>query len=273
MLDSIKKFFGFGGGNPTPMVANTVAGDNLVAWWKCDDDAASTVVLDSSGNGYNGESVRNTNLMHVAGKIDGALKFENIEEQEPIDFIDSGQTFQTTFRNNFTISLWIKINQFPQNSYYLFGHDRENEAFIFRITSFINSNGQLAFDYGWQDGHSISMTSEEDILTSILSKWTLFSFTVEENSGLITSKKYINSILKEFNYRNGNMLNYTPTINFIIGDNIDQDGAFLLGLKGSLDDIRIYNKALSADEIKQLYDEAGGVNFSPRGMNFLINHY
>lgn len=44
----------------------------LLSWHRLNDNAASTAVTDSSGNGNNGTAARNTNLTAAVGKVGGA---------------------------------------------------------------------------------------------------------------------------------------------------------------------------------------------------------
>jgi len=49
---------------------------NPLAHYKLNDNAANTTVVDAMGN-YNGAAQHNTDTLHVTGKINGALNFEN----------------------------------------------------------------------------------------------------------------------------------------------------------------------------------------------------
>ena len=50
--------------------------DGLQGFWKCNDDAATTVVLDYSGNGNNGTASANTSVLNTTGKINDGFKLD-----------------------------------------------------------------------------------------------------------------------------------------------------------------------------------------------------
>jgi hypothetical protein len=67
---------------------------------------------------------------------------------------------------------------------------------------------------------------------------------------------------------------YHPTETIYIGS-INNTGDPNVFFNGSLDDIRIYNKALSADEVLQIFNEANpaGEDFSPTGQRYLMSNF
>jgi hypothetical protein len=80
---------------------------NCVARYKLDDCAITKTVLDSSGNGYHGTSVRNTSLMAIAGKVGGALSFNGTSDYIIAD-TRLTQLFAPTYRDSFSVSLLFK---------------------------------------------------------------------------------------------------------------------------------------------------------------------
>jgi len=57
------------------LVVPTATTDMLVAHWKLNDDAADTDVVDATGNGHTGTASANTSTLTVTGKIDAGLEF------------------------------------------------------------------------------------------------------------------------------------------------------------------------------------------------------
>ncbi|GAI12163.1 unnamed protein product, partial [marine sediment metagenome] len=81
--------------------------DSLVAFYTFNDDTNSTVVIDTQGysNGTFTDATGdpNTDAHATTGKINGALDFDGTD-----DYVDTGNTFESTFQDSFSISLWIK---------------------------------------------------------------------------------------------------------------------------------------------------------------------
>jgi hypothetical protein len=222
----------------------TVAQANLVSWWKMDDNAASTVVLDSSGNGYNGTSVRDTSLMHVAGKIDGALNFDG-----SADYINTNQTFGSVFQNNFTISLWCKVFNKTEQIRYLIS---DGTNIYISIGEYTEDNGYLAAFYFSVDNHLSIADDSKNFVNYVKENWALITVAVEQ---IDTTHAKMDLYVNETLYGSDNEM---IILSGYAGDNLFL-GAYntnpILPIDFPLDDIRIYNKALSADEVKQIYNE------------------
>jgi hypothetical protein len=248
------------------MSAGTVAGDNLIAWWKMDDNVASTVVLDSSGNGYNGTtSQSNTEDLHVAGKIDGAFRFDGGNES-----IDTGYQFNDIFQNSFTMSFWISSSTGQPSSFQpLITGLSDGSSTVFTT---IEINGRIRANYQTEITLGNNEVFSATILPNTQTGWMLVTFSVQHISpSLCHSKLYVNKNLESEIDIHENMANFLlsqPEDN--VNVHITETDAIV-----SFDDFRIYNKALSADEVTQLYDEANpaGQNYSPTGQRYLISNY
>jgi hypothetical protein len=232
----------------------TTAQNNIVAWWRMDDSLPSTVVLDSSGNGYNGASIRNTNLMHVAGKIDGALSFDGVN-----DYINTGQTFQAAFRNSFSINFWFNPNNYPpqDSPRWIIGNNQDVHGTM-EIVYYKGDNGNNFIVY-YKELSSVFLLSAIDsyIDSYEVLQWNMITITTEKLSPTTARMTlYSNSTLIATKDVSVVMSDFVTINNLFIGALNSKDGFDSTQcLDGSLDDVRIYNKALSADEVKQLYDE------------------
>lgn len=78
-----------------------------LGWWKCNDNAASTTVLDASGNALHGTAARNTSLLTVAGKVGTALSFNGSSDKITLPdtaLLDFGDG---TNDSPFSVSCWV----------------------------------------------------------------------------------------------------------------------------------------------------------------------
>jgi hypothetical protein len=226
----------------------TIAQENLVALWKLDDNSASTVVLDSSGNGYHGTSVRNTNLMHVAGKIDGAFDLSNLT-----DSVNTNNKFLTAFRNSFTISCWAKLTLLPTSQNIISSIDPTTDF----ITLAVTNTGVVLAQYFNNSGGITVFDAIEPF--NVPPQWKMVTFIITQLPTSIQADGYVNTELI-FTAQEDDvvMSTYNSSTNIQVGGNTN----------GYLDDVRIYNKALNIDEIRQLYNEPNEGNIIESDWSF-----
>jgi hypothetical protein len=239
--------------------------DNLVAQYKMDDNAASTVVLDSSGNGYHGTSVRNTSLMHTAGKIGGALEFNGTS-----DYINTNSTFSEIFRNSFTINLWVNLvdGQPLFGTKYLFGIDTtipESPNDSWCICNYTKQ--KVLFDFGVcsTTGSGLYILADNPFPDNATG-WIMVTCQITEiDASHISGKLYINGVLQSnpesISTAENTLNNYGTEVeyNLFFGAHNGTQGVPSAGSyisSGKLDDIHIYNKALSAAEVLYIYRAA-----------------
>ncbi len=199
----------------------------LVGYWTFDGkDMVGGVVRDRSGNGNNG-NLNNiaTSTFYTPGKIGQAGNFDGSN-----DYI-----FKTTINpnnfNNITISAWLKPNNIgTEMRAVLVG---ENEAFVG-----INASGQsMSRIYDGVANRNIAGTNNYS------NKWVHVLMT---SDGVI-ERLYENGV--QVNSTSAGNLNWTnQSITF--GSLYGSTGSWFNGL---IDDVRVYNRALSTSEISQLY--------------------
>jgi hypothetical protein len=236
----------------------------LVAHWKMNDNAASTVVLDSSGNGYNGTAQQNTSALYTTGKINGALTFNGTR-----DYINTNDTFQSTFRDSFSVNLWCKATDGITGVYQnLFNADRvAPEHFVelgIRATGKFHSLYKVsgALRYAEEDNPSfIDGENDWKMLTMVATK-------ISATTGNIAI--YANGVLRKQG-TTGNIIfaNYTNPYNPYIGVYNRAGDTRVEWFEDSLDNVMIFNKALSQEEITYLYNFGYGTEDLSSGNNTL----
>jgi hypothetical protein len=217
-------------------------GDGLVAWWKF-DETSGTVAYDSSGNGNNGTLTSGPTW--ISGKIEGALSFDGVD-----DYVKVKHSDELSLVNSCSIALWIKIsrktasgsldsdaNLFSkrlnlvnyEEAYALkvFGPDRDNRG---RAEFGTNAS---TFTPPWHAGSSIVDTND----------WYHLTVAIDNQSVRI----YINSLIDSESSYTGQLSSSEQPI--FIGIKADMTRA----VKGIIDDVRIYDRALSASEVQALY--------------------
>jgi len=202
---------------------------NLVGHWQMDDNAANTIVVDSSRNGNNGIAQRNTQYMHTIGVIDGAFNFNGIS-----DYINLQNISLPTGNSPRSVCFWINVAANAKDFYiFYYGKESANNRFsIYRE----RVDGKLKFSpyyNDWDTGYVLS--------TGV---WKHVAFTFDGSAlKLYIDGSLVASTTKTFN---------TVLEKAYIGSPGNLDSFF----EGMLDDFAIFDEALSESEIRALY--AGG---------------
>jgi len=205
---------------------------NLVGWWKLDSD-----VNDSSGNGYDGTIYGDP--CFVTGPIDGALDFDGDGDYVSLSSISALQS------TNITICAWIY-------AHYL-GGVGSNKPILYQCNS--SDDGYDLYIWQghpslWMDGSGIQAISPEAIDEN---RWYHIAGTYDG----FNLKIYVNGVPK----------NTTSSVG-LSGVNqpayIGYDAVWLDFFDGIIDDVRVYDRALDANEILQLCAEGyEGRAFNP----------
>lgn len=205
----------------------------LVSHWKL-DETGGTIAEDSVGD--------NNGVVNGAtwddGKIDGALYFNGVSDYVDIPY-DSSLDINPS--DGITVSVWIKLDSYPPENeqapiFGLFtGYDAKNF-----LTLTKNSHEILWFQYPPTDGDLSSIKPDLD-------KW--YHISVVQNATYRAI--YINGVLDSSD-NNPESYSGDPPDTIRIGNWSLPNYHF----HGVIDDVRIYNTALMAEEIREIYEEA-----------------
>jgi len=229
-------------GSITSAVATLEVDDTLmqglVGWWKF-DETNGTVAHDSSGNDRNGTLVNfdSSTTQWVQGKIGGALSFDGVNDKidVPVSVYPQG--------SEATVAFWAYGgNLLPKNNNLFWAN---SQAGVYALNIHHPwSDGIIYWDFG---PGSSSSTSGYDRIEKVASasdykgRWAHWVFSRNKNSGIMKIK--LDGTL--WHSGSGKTKPAATSISsFIIGKS----------WHGLLDDVRIYDRALSAAEIQALYD-------------------
>ena len=188
---------------------------------------------DISEYGNNGScSGTSCPIYTAAGKYGGAYTFDGVN-----DYLDCGNDSSLNIVDALTIEAWVKPLTFGDRQG-IVGRTTYLSAYSFVIHS---SSGELSFYNG-------NGTNHEDFYSSSLSLNVFQHIAVVRDSTAKTISFYINGELQ------GTPANYTltPTINYNTVQ-ISKSGWGSQYFNGSIDEVRIYSRALPADEIWMHY--------------------
>jgi len=229
-------------------IPSYVPKDGLVGYWPFNGNAN-----DESGNGNHGTVNGATLTTDRNGKANSAYSFDDLK-----NYITISTSKSLIFDKQFSISIWFKRNN-TNNNDRIFSFEKAGspDGYQFRFAIDVNSidNNKVYFmgasnnvnnSTGWTNNTGYTLKSKNTIISSTWNNVTL----IRNNSNFSL-------------YLNGNIQSTSQSIqviDFLLNKNNITLGAVISNqtyvdfFNGNLDDIAIYNRALSDQEIKLLYE-------------------
>jgi len=212
--------------------------NGLVGWWKMDEDPAvhGTIVADSSGYGNHGTLSTNDGSTNksVEGKMDKATEFDGTD-----DYVDCGNDESLNPSDAVTMSAWFYSENFSQVAV----------PFVKKLQYrfHFHTNGSFYTDY--HDGEGNRHYSSDSYTSLGLvenSRWYYITIVYTGYKKQI----YIDGEKKVDRNKGAGGIQINQGYNFNIGS---EAGTYTFN--GLIDDVRIYNRALSESEIQSLYNQ------------------
>jgi len=231
-------------------VAKNVSQDNkltsgLVGYWSFDGNKMGTTsAWDVSGNGNTGWLINGAKK--VAGKIGQALKFDGVD-----DYVQLGNVNPVAGATGLTMSAWVYRTANELNGSILVKWcDNCTGRALYLALSGSNvfaavkgANGNSL--YGNSTGDAVSVLKWHHIVA----EWSAASPTIW--------KVYVDGVLQGFSYTVQASIDAIGAEAAPLTIGVRQNawaGSFIGFFNGLIDDVRVYNRALSPDEIKRLYN-------------------
>lgn len=206
----------------TPLDKSIKKEKGLIGAWKF-DEGSGEIVHDYSGHGSHG-------IIHgatwVKGKFGYALRFDGKDDW--VEIKPEGETEPT---EGMTIEAWVKLDDF--------GRTR---------SQVIASNPDWVLSYGWWRDINFGKLGESKALKLICpspTKWHHIAVVVDLDGCLV--ELYIDGrLMEDHRYKRG-----MPAIKLPVYIGRHGRGAFF---HGTIDELKVYNRALTAWEIKAHYE-------------------
>lgn len=215
--------------------------NGLVGLWTFDGaDTSGTTATDRSGTGNDGTLTNSPRK--VAGRVGQALQFNGSNTYV------RRATFTSPPSSTMTLCTWLKTSYSGALQYILNINRNSGNTTNEGVFEIVVTTGKLRFwdyngsTYGFADSGSDSNTAVTD------GKWHYACFVKNGTAGT-----YYLDGASDGTATAANNISY-GTADWVLGQNYRDANAYLNGL---LDDVRVYNRALSAAEIKQLYQQGG----------------
>ncbi len=213
---------------------------DLVGWWKF-DDSSGNIAKDSSGNGNDGTIYNGAQT--TEGQIGKAFLFDEVDDYVLVpDF---------AYGPEFTVAFWFKSSGNAGDVFqYMFSHAP------FDTSSSLNIYiGEIDQTGGYASMiRTILRDADDSVATGSLDldagladgNWHHYGLTVSAAEGATV---YINGIFQLSEPSRGGDA-YDPTSDLYFGGRVDLSAQRFFG--GALDDVRIYSRALTQEQIQQV---------------------
>ncbi len=214
---------------------NTNLSNGLVGYWKMDESSwtnncSTTSVTDASGNANNGTSCPNSTGVSTlsTGKFGNAPTFNGTSQ-----YVSVASSTSLSPTTAITMSAWINPSSVSGTQEIM----QKSGAYGMKL----NVNKFRGYRWGGSENH--------DSTTSLTTgTWYFVAMTFDGT----THRTYVNGVLEASETEAGSIPSGSNAL--IIASNSGSSNFF----SGKVDEARIYNRALSPDEVKTLYNFAPG---------------
>jgi len=210
---------------------------NLVGEWTFNESTGNTA-LDSADGRNNGTLTGYTRPLLSSGKFGNAYTFDGVDDYVVVPHTSSQNTSSAV-----TYNVWIKPSSVSSNV----GHFITKSANIYFRTDLTEL--ELGLNFG---PNNFTKSSGANLQVG---NWYMATFTYDKDAGDDVAHLYLNGVETAYTTQhntNGEFIE-VGVIDISIGRRSDA-GYF----NGTIDEVAIWNRSLSADEIKQLYRNSIG---------------
>jgi hypothetical protein len=214
-----------------------------IGYWNF-DEGYGTTAYDSTGYKNDGTITSATWIKN--GKKGGALSFDGAS-----DYVNCGSDESLNISTSFSVSVWINLNDTETTS--------SDPTIIAKYSG--TGDGERSWLLSYRNVGSTDkgiafyvVDSSNNLVPSYRSDWnpsanTWYHVVAVYDSDSQTMRTYVNSLIdKEKISGVPSSIKSTSSVDVVIGS-IPQY------FNGQIDDVKIWNRALSADEVKLLYDK------------------
>ena len=242
-------FFGFG------QIPNYVPQDGLVGWWPFNGNA-----IDETGNGNNGTVNDAVLTSDRFGNYENAYNYNgaNTFITLPNDFFNGAEN------GNYTINLWTKHNSTEVPVFTKGGSWKKSYIYITSLDK---------VEYGFRNGTNTDINILESNISLDLDFWYNICITHTDDE----IKLYINGIL-DSQLQTSDVVDWSTSTNTpcaAIGMHLGKDYNDCTidnGFYGVIDDFGIWNRALSNEEVLQLYNSEDCIDTSNSNISACENY-
>jgi hypothetical protein len=233
-----------------------ISDPNLLCWWKFDEGAGITA-LDWSGHDHHGTLERDPQW--VDGLVGGALEFDGAGDR----VVDNAAAAYLNGLNAVTVCMWIKSDLIGTDKGFINGEEPDGGDNV--LTMRYDAAGGRGGGTNVLKMAVRAPNDEQQIETSSnlqTTEWQHVTMTWSVGQQL---QFYLNGLLQTPLVNDPAITETTSGVTkLIVGQGSKDAGG---GWDGLIDDVRIYNKVLTADEIKQAMRGDPTLAWNPKPAN------
>jgi len=237
----------------------TTRDDGLIGYWPFDESAGTTAADACYDNDGTLEGTM-TDADWVTGNIDNGIEFDNVDDR-----VDCGNSspLDELGTSDFSVAFWVNCDGIGGSSQYNIAFSKWVDA---TDQIFISTYGGSQQLYLHLEKNNVQATNNWSDLLAFDATWHHVVVTVNRTTDLATA------------YMDGSASSSTLDLSSLPADisnaanvawgNTHDGGGGTYELNGKIDEPRIYNRALTADEISALYTQSTNGNdkrFRPLG--------
>jgi len=230
---------------PAPGPSSLLTG--LLAYWKFDNNGSGGVSLFDSTASSRTLSAPNgaSGLALGPGIVNGCAVFS----ADDTTYLSRSGTFLNGSRDEYSISAWVLTYE----SYIFIANGSTDNNWGGSSIALEFAEGNLMGTVFWGSGPDYDRATGSSVLND--EGWYHVAMTWKRTGSI---KVYVNGGLDGSASSSGNYAN-VQTENISINGNAD--GTYALGKDGSIDEVAIWNRELSASEITSLYNSGDGKSY------------
>ncbi len=226
---------------PVLIINNNTASVNtsgLVGYWRFEQSNGSAATNDSSGYGNTG-TLTNMNLTGNAtsgltqGRFGNALRFDGVN-----DYVDAGNAASLRIASSLTLSAWVKLDGTQNGRFVIKGDGVGASTFSY----ILDNNAVSGFRFYTSNGSSGVGSMRNAVETTGV--WYFVAGVYDSSQNM------------QYLYVDGVLIDSDSIVGVAdVNDNvyIGRDTSGTAPLKGTIDEVQIWNRSLTADEINLLY--------------------
>ena len=187
-------------------------------------------------------------------------------------YLDTGSNFKSTFQSDFTIALWVKINEFGHGKALIAADSGTN--YDHRFSIFTTENGNKIGSFYQAAGIGTSALFNNSSVN--WATWNHVAYSYAQNGSAVDVKVYLNGSLDASNSTGGvTLANFSESgetaKTLFLGARHGVDGKAQAFTNVNLDEVAIFSSALSTPEVASLIDSSGS-NLVPADLSSFINN-
>jgi hypothetical protein len=205
------------------------------AYWKLDEPSGATSFADASGNGHTGACGPSCPILGISGKVGKAASFNGVNQ---IVIPDSS----SLRLNQFTIALWVYPTQTKTDFQPLIV--KEDSAGNNRNYGLFIEPNSMQIRYAVWGSDCATKFAASGVGQLALNTWNHIVFTYDAS----VEKLYLNGVLDSSNAAAAGSLCQAA-----VPVKLGMESSAFQPFSGMLDDVHIYNQALSTAAVSNLY--------------------